>query len=75
MSDFTLGKHEQAIEQLLLAQQQMQADIAEIKKILAERAGERRMILWLVSVSGAVVGAVCTLIFKVVGTILKVHAA
>lgn len=53
-NEFVLGEHNAAIEQLLQNQQIIQRDIGEIRQILAERRGERRVALWVASAGGAI---------------------
>ena len=61
MSEFQLGKHEQAIELLLQGQERVEASVAAINKTLAEMRGERRATLWWLSTGGAVMGSALTL--------------
>jgi hypothetical protein len=46
--DFVAGEHEASIKLILKGQEAMQADITEIKLAVAERKGERRMVMWIV---------------------------
>lgn len=71
MSDFTLGKHEQAIQTLLTGQEQMQRDLGEIRDILAERRGERRVGLWLVGAVGTAVSLLVSIGIQVIRQYVK----
>jgi hypothetical protein len=63
---FTLGEHEADIRALIEGQGRIERDIAAIKDTLAERKGERRMVVWLV-------GGASTLASVIVSYILSKH--
>ena len=60
MSDFTLGQHDAAIKLLLDRTEQMERDIGDIKAILSERRGERRVGYYVASALGAISGWLAT---------------
>lgn len=59
-NDFNLGRHEALIERLVEGQSQLVERVSAIEKLLAERAGERRVALWVVSALGGIVGGVAS---------------
>jgi hypothetical protein len=66
VNQFTLGQHEANIRALMEGMEQVQGDLAEIKELLAERRGERRVAFWLAGGAGAIGSAVLALVKLVV---------
>lgn len=62
MSEFQLGKHEQAIQLLLEGQVRVEASIARIDQTLAAMRGEKRATLWWMSTGAAMMGSILTVV-------------
>lgn len=62
MSDtaFTLGLHEGKIDMLVTDVAGIKNDVADIKRILSEHKGERRVALWFAGVAGGAFGTAIT---------------
>ncbi|HEX7019006.1 MAG TPA: hypothetical protein VF159_03280 [Gemmatimonadaceae bacterium] len=71
MNDFTLGQHEQAINQLSSDVKEIKATVLRIELALAEKRGERRVALWLASAAGTAAAAAVSLLFKLAGAVMK----
>lgn len=56
--DFRIGEHAQAIRILLMQQSKMADDLEEIKILLAEQRGQRKVAAW---VAGGIASAVSLL--------------
>lgn len=67
MSEFKLGEHEQAIRQLAEDMATVKTDVAEIKMMLAEKRGERRIALWAAGAAGSIAATVISLALKLMG--------
>lgn len=70
MNDFQLGKHEEAIQSIKSDMTAMQSDVREIRDILAEQRGERRV---KVMAFGALGGSGGALIIKLFMAKLGMH--
>lgn len=71
MSEFKLGEHEQAIQTLLEGQERLEQAVLEIKLLLAEKRGERRVALWMAGVVGSLAASLVAIIIDVAGRVLK----
>jgi len=71
MSEFILGQHENAIRTLLERTERISDDVNEIKTLLAERRGERRVALWVAGVVGAVASTLFGAALKLVTGVLR----
>lgn len=65
MSDFTLGRHEQAIDQMLTDQRAMKEDIAAIHSILSEQKGEKAAQRRVAAMAGGLAATVLGLLVKI----------
>lgn len=56
-NDYTIGRHEALIQQLVDGQKQMAADVASIKATLSEHRGERRVVAGMWGIAGGTIVA------------------
>lgn len=70
MSQFTLGQHDQAIQLILDRVERIEEKVDKLALALAERQGERRVVVWFVSVASGVVGALITTLGKAIAKLL-----
>jgi hypothetical protein len=71
MSEFKLGEHEQAIQMLLEGQDRLEKAVLEIKLSLAEKKGERRVVVWIAGIAGTLAAGLVTLLVDIGRQLLK----
>lgn len=64
VESFTAGRHEAMIETLSADMADVKASVARIETTLAEKRGERRIILWLAGTVGAGASALVAVIAR-----------
>lgn len=64
MSEFKLGEHEQAIRQLADDMATVKTDVGEIKEMLAEQRGARRVAVWAAGAAGSVAATAITFLMR-----------
>lgn len=65
MSEFRLGQHDASIESLRYDMKGVRADLADIKRFIAAREGERRIVIIVTSAVSAFLASVFTVGLRV----------
>ena len=64
---FLLGRHAALLETLAVGQEEMRQDVRTILNTLAEKKGERRIMLWTASALGGISGLAASLVHGITG--------